>query len=192
MEAKIITHENNEMAWAEKYEQQEYKLKLSEWKLGCKVSELEKVTKERDKYVNKFAAWKEASLSHESYVAKTRRSHIRAGIGYCDETNSSEEVSTSDKESSSSEEYSTCDDDLTNSEENTSSSEEQLSETPPEFKKDKEYHVVPPPPGMFQPPRKDVSSFGVDNLEFRKKLTGQSDSSPSSSKSVREAVEKPS
>ena len=42
MEAKIITHENNEVAWAEKYEQQDYQSKLSEWKLGCKVSELEK------------------------------------------------------------------------------------------------------------------------------------------------------
>ena len=53
MEAKIITHENNEVAWAEKYEQQDYQLKLSEWKLGCKVSELEKVTKERDKLLKK-------------------------------------------------------------------------------------------------------------------------------------------
>jgi hypothetical protein len=44
MEAKIITHENNEVAWAEKYKQQEYQVKLSEWKKGCKVSELEKVT----------------------------------------------------------------------------------------------------------------------------------------------------
>jgi hypothetical protein len=38
MEAKIITHEKNEVAWAERYKQQEYQVKLSEWKLGCKVS----------------------------------------------------------------------------------------------------------------------------------------------------------
>ena len=58
MEAKIITHENNEVAWDEKYEQHDYQLKLSEWKLGCKVSELEKVTKERDKYLEKLSVWK--------------------------------------------------------------------------------------------------------------------------------------
>lgn len=64
MEAKIITHENNEVAWAETYKQQEYQVKLSEWKLGCKVSELEKVTAERDKLLEKLAVWNESGLSH--------------------------------------------------------------------------------------------------------------------------------
>jgi hypothetical protein len=40
IEAKILTHENNEVTWAERYKQQEYQVKLSELKLGCKVSEL--------------------------------------------------------------------------------------------------------------------------------------------------------
>lgn len=58
--------------------------------------------------------------------------------------------------------------------ENTSSDEESPSPTPPEYKNDKGYNAVPNPPGSFQPPRKDVSCYGVDNLEFRKKLKGQS------------------
>ena len=59
------------------------------------------------------------------------------------------------------------------------------------FKKDEGYHAVPHTVGSFQPPRTDVSCFGVDNLEFRKKLTGQSNSIPSGSESLRKTVEKP-
>ena len=73
MEAKIITHENNEVAWAEKYEQQNYQLKLSEWKLGCKVSELEKITKQRDDLLEKLDSWNKFGLSHVSWVEKQRR-----------------------------------------------------------------------------------------------------------------------
>ena len=82
MEANIFTHENNEVAWAEKYEQQDYQLKLSEWKLGCKVSELEKITKERDKLLAKLVVWKESDLSHVSFVEKQRTSNIKTGLGY--------------------------------------------------------------------------------------------------------------
>ena len=76
MEAKILTHENNEMAWAEKYEQQDYQLKLSEWKLNCKIAEIEKLTKERDELLAKFDAWNESGLSHVSYVDKQKRAYI--------------------------------------------------------------------------------------------------------------------
>ncbi|WP_254485959.1 hypothetical protein, partial [Salmonella enterica] len=82
VEAKIITHENNEMAWAEKYEQQDYQLKLSEWKLNCKIAEIEKLTKERDDRIAKFDAWKESGLSHVEYVEKQRRAYIRTGLGF--------------------------------------------------------------------------------------------------------------
>jgi hypothetical protein len=61
---------------------------------------------------------------------------------------------------------------------NTSSDEEYPSPTPPEYKKDKGYNAVPHPPGSFQPPRKDVPCYGVDNLEFRKKVTGHLHSEP--------------
>ncbi|PWA75658.1 ribonuclease H-like domain-containing protein [Artemisia annua] len=173
LEAKIITHENNEVAWAEKYQQQDYQLKLSEWKLGCKVSELEKMTKERDDLLEKLKSWKEAGLTHVSFCEKQRRTNIKTGLGYGVEYSSSEENPTSDKEQESSEEISTSEFE-TCSEENRSSSEEPISPTPPEFKKDEGYHAVPHAVGSFQPPRKDVSCYGVDNLEFRNKLKGQS------------------
>ncbi|PWA82283.1 ribonuclease H-like domain-containing protein [Artemisia annua] len=181
MEAKIITHENNELAWAEQYKQHDYQLKLSEWKLGCKVSELEKMTKERGALLDKLASWKEAGLTHASFCEKQRRAHIKTGLGYGVEYSSSEENPTSDKEQENSEELSTSEFE-TCSEENRSSSEEPISPTPPEFKKDEGYHAVPHAVGSFQPPRKDVSCYGVDNLEFRNKLKGQSNPSLSEEK----------
>lgn len=81
---------------AEKYEQQDYQLKLSEWKLGCKVSELEKVTKERDKYLEKLAVWNESGLSHVSFVEKMKTTNIKTGLGYDD--SSSEDIPTRRKE----------------------------------------------------------------------------------------------
>ena len=82
MEAKILAHETNKVAWAEKYAQQDYQLKLSEWKLNCKIAEIEKLTKERDDLLAKFAAWGEAGLSHVTYVEKQRRAYIRTGLGF--------------------------------------------------------------------------------------------------------------
>ncbi|PWA55505.1 ribonuclease H-like domain-containing protein [Artemisia annua] len=144
--------------------------------LGCKVSELEKMTKERDDLLEKLASWKEAGLSHVSFCEKQRRANDKTGLGYGVEYSSSDETTPSAKEQGSSEEISTSEFE-TCSEEITSSDEEPISPTPPEFKKDEGYHVVPPTTGSFQPPRKDVSCFGVDNLEFRNKLKGQSNSS---------------
>jgi hypothetical protein len=181
MEAKIITHENNEVAWAKKYEQQNYQLKLSEWKLGCKVSELEKVTKERDKLLEKLAVWKESGLSHVSFVEKKRTTNIKTGLGY-----DSEVLSSRNQELNLSQETSTSDEEFISLDGNTSSDEKSPCSTPPEFKKNKSYNEVPPPPGSFQPPRTDVSSYGVDNLEFRKKLKGQSNPEP-----LGESVEAP-
>lgn len=157
---------------------------MSEWKLGCKVSELENITKERDKLLAKLASWKESGLSHVSFVEKQRTTNIKNSLGYDD--SSSEEIPSRNKELILSEETSTSDEEFISLGENTSSDEE----TPPEFKKDKGYNEVPPPIGSFQPPRTDVSCFGVDNLEIRKKLKGQSNSSQSSSESLRETIEK--
>ena len=181
MEAKILTHEHNEVAWAEKYEQQDYQLKLSEWKLGCKVSEIEKLTKERDDLLVKLASWKEAGLSHASFIKKQRRSHVKTGLGY-DECNSP----TNSKETLNSEGNSSSDEEFISLDANTSSDDEPIDQTPPEFKKNKIYNSVPLPTGFFQPPRTDVSSYGVDNLEFRKKLTGKTGSSLSDSKCLKD------
>lgn len=158
MEAKIITHENNEVAWAEKYEQQDYQLKLSEWKLGCKVSELEKVTKERDKLLEKLVVWKESGLLHVSFVEKQRTTNIKTGLGY---DNNSEVLSSRNQELNLSQVTSTSDEEFISLEGNTSSDEESPCSTPPEFKKNKGYNEVPRPPSSFQPPRTDVSCFGV-------------------------------
>ncbi|GJW93915.1 hypothetical protein Tco_0173587 [Tanacetum coccineum] len=48
LESKILGHEKNELAWGEKYEFQNYKLKCREVKIDNLRMELEKVVKERD------------------------------------------------------------------------------------------------------------------------------------------------
>ncbi|GJY52400.1 ribonuclease H-like domain-containing protein, partial [Tanacetum coccineum] len=48
LESKIIRHEKNELAWGEKYEFQNYKLKCREIKIKNLNLELEKAVKERD------------------------------------------------------------------------------------------------------------------------------------------------
>lgn len=144
MEAKILTHENNEVAWAERYKQQEYQVKLSDWKLRCKVSELEKITNERDKLLEKLAVWNASGLSHVQFIEKQRTSNLKTGLGYendCTEGISSKSSLTADT-STSDEEFIILDD-------NTSSDEEYPSPTPPEYKTDKSYNAVPIPQVVF-------------------------------------------
>ena len=69
VEAKV--HKENEEAWTDKYNQLEYQLKLSDWKLGCKISEVEKLTKERDDLLQKLASWNESSQTSESVKSES-------------------------------------------------------------------------------------------------------------------------
>ncbi|GJU61024.1 hypothetical protein Tco_1238790 [Tanacetum coccineum] len=61
LESKILVHEKNELAWGEKYEFQNYKLKCREIKINNLILELEKVVKERDELKLKIEKWEESS-----------------------------------------------------------------------------------------------------------------------------------
>ncbi|GJY94628.1 putative ribonuclease H-like domain-containing protein [Tanacetum coccineum] len=50
LEVILRTHEKNEYAWGDKYEQMEYDLKLRDFKLEEKQKELDQVLKERDDF----------------------------------------------------------------------------------------------------------------------------------------------
>ncbi|GJR36568.1 ribonuclease H-like domain-containing protein [Tanacetum coccineum] len=54
LESRILRHEKNELAWGEKYEFQNYKLKCKEIKINNLKMELEKVVKERDELIVKI------------------------------------------------------------------------------------------------------------------------------------------
>ncbi|GKE76538.1 hypothetical protein Tco_1542658 [Tanacetum coccineum] len=50
LEVMLKTHEKNEYAWGDKYEQMEYDLKIRDLKLEEKQKELDQVLKERDNF----------------------------------------------------------------------------------------------------------------------------------------------
>ncbi|GJY38532.1 hypothetical protein Tco_0424896 [Tanacetum coccineum] len=61
LEARILGHEKNELAWGEKYEFQNYELNCREIKINNLNLELEKVVKERDELKDKITKWEESS-----------------------------------------------------------------------------------------------------------------------------------
>ncbi|GJZ42941.1 ribonuclease H-like domain-containing protein [Tanacetum coccineum] len=61
LESRILVHEKNELAWGEKYEFQNYKLKCREIKINNLNLELEKVVKEIDELKLKIEKWEESS-----------------------------------------------------------------------------------------------------------------------------------
>ncbi|GKB30392.1 putative ribonuclease H-like domain-containing protein [Tanacetum coccineum] len=61
LEARIIGHEKNELAWGERYEFQNYDLKCREIKINNLNLELEKVVKERDELKLKIEKWEGSS-----------------------------------------------------------------------------------------------------------------------------------
>ncbi|GJV68535.1 retrovirus-related pol polyprotein from transposon TNT 1-94 [Tanacetum coccineum] len=61
LEARILRHEKNELAWGERYEFQNYDLKCREIKINNLNLELEKVVKERDELKLKIEKWEGSS-----------------------------------------------------------------------------------------------------------------------------------
>ncbi|GJZ33858.1 hypothetical protein Tco_0579294, partial [Tanacetum coccineum] len=62
LEVILKTHENNEYAWGDKYEQMEYDLKIMDLKQEEKQKELDQALKERDDFKVKLEKWTNASV----------------------------------------------------------------------------------------------------------------------------------
>ncbi|GJR09964.1 ribonuclease H-like domain-containing protein [Tanacetum coccineum] len=149
LEVILKTHEKNEYAWGDKYEQMEYDLKLRDFKLEEKQKELDQVLKERDDFKVKLEKWTNASVLQNEVLNKQRYLSDKSCIGFGVESSSSENSD--------------------NSSGNTNSTESLY----PNFQKAKGFHAVPPPTGTVIPPRANVSFTGIDELAIRNKVVNQ-------------------
>ncbi|GKD45386.1 ribonuclease H-like domain-containing protein, partial [Tanacetum coccineum] len=82
LEARILGHEKNELAWGEKYEFQNYELKCREIKINNLNLELEKVVKERDELKDKIAKWEESSKNLDEILNSQMSARDKTGLGY--------------------------------------------------------------------------------------------------------------
>ncbi|GJX12157.1 putative ribonuclease H-like domain-containing protein [Tanacetum coccineum] len=149
LEVILKTHEKNEYAWGDKYEQMEYDLKMRDLKLEEKQKELDQVLKERDDFKVKLEKWTNASVLQNEVLNKQRYLSDKSCIGFGVESSSSKESD--------------------NSSGNTNSTESLY----PNFQKAKGFHAVPPPTGTVIPPRANVSFTGIDELAIRNKVVNQ-------------------
>ncbi|GJS47566.1 putative ribonuclease H-like domain-containing protein [Tanacetum coccineum] len=149
LEVILKTHEKNEYAWGDKYEQMEYDLKLRDFKLEEKQKELDQVLKERDDFKVKLEKWTNASVLQNEVLNKQRYLSDKSCIGFGVESSGSNESD--------------------NSSGNTNSTESLY----PNFQKAKGFHAVPPPTGTVIPPRANVSFTGIDELAIRNKVVNQ-------------------
>ncbi|GKA63244.1 putative ribonuclease H-like domain-containing protein [Tanacetum coccineum] len=62
LEVILKTHEKNEYAWGDKYEQMEYDLKMRDLKLEEKQKELDQALRERDDFKVKLEKWSNAAV----------------------------------------------------------------------------------------------------------------------------------
>ncbi|GJV02917.1 putative ribonuclease H-like domain-containing protein [Tanacetum coccineum] len=155
LEVIIRTHEKNEYAWGDKYEQMEYDLKMRDWKLGEKQKEFDNVIKERDELKEKLEKWSNATLLQTEILNKQKVLSDKTCIGFGVEYSSSEES-------------------------NNSSGDETLTGPLYEnFKREKAYKAVPPPTGTIIPPRADVAFTGIDELAIRNKVINKQNSESS-------------
>ncbi|GJX86611.1 ribonuclease H-like domain-containing protein [Tanacetum coccineum] len=149
LEVILKTHEKNEYAWGDKYEQMEYDLKIRDSKLEEKQKELDQALKERDDFKDKLEKWSNASVLQNEVLNKQRYVSDKSCIGFGVESSSSM--------------------DSENTSRNTNSSESSY----PNFQKAKGFHSVPPPTGTIIPPRANVSFTGIDELAIRNKVVNQ-------------------
>ncbi|GJR02052.1 putative ribonuclease H-like domain-containing protein [Tanacetum coccineum] len=149
LEVMLKTHEKNEYAWGDKYEQMEYDLKIRDLKLEEKQKELDQALKERDDFKVKLEKWSNASVLQNEVLNKQRYVSDKSCIGFGIESSNSMES-------------------------NISSGDETLTDSTYEnFKREKAYKAVPPPTGTIIPPRANVSFTGIDELAIRNKVVNQ-------------------
>ncbi|GJR59493.1 putative ribonuclease H-like domain-containing protein [Tanacetum coccineum] len=149
LEVILKTHEKNEYAWGDKYEQMEYDLKLRDLKLEEKQKELDQALTERDDFKVKLEKWSNASVLQNEVLNKQRYLSDKTCIGFGVESSSGMESD--------------------NSSGNTNSTDSLY----PNFQKTKGFHSVPPPTGTIIPPRANVSFTGIDELAIRNKVLNQ-------------------
>ncbi|GJU65125.1 putative ribonuclease H-like domain-containing protein [Tanacetum coccineum] len=145
----LKTHEKNEYAWGDKYEQMEYDLKLRDWKLEEKQKELDQILKERDDFKDKLEKWSNTSVHQNEVLNKQRYLSDKSCMGFGVESSGSEDG------------------------ENLSGNTNLSSPLCENFSKEKGLHAVPPPTGIAMPPRADVSFTGIDELAIRNKVINQ-------------------
>ncbi|GJY32861.1 putative ribonuclease H-like domain-containing protein [Tanacetum coccineum] len=146
LEVILKTHEKNEYAWGDKYEQMEYDLKIRDLKLEEKQKELDQALKERDDFKKKLEKWTNASVFLQTkYLNKQRYVSDKSCIGFRIESSSSMES-------------------------DISSGDETLTDSVYEnFKREKAYKAVPPPTGTIIPPRQILGdSDDEDVLMYQK------------------------
>ncbi|GJU31686.1 putative ribonuclease H-like domain-containing protein [Tanacetum coccineum] len=149
LEVILKTHEKNEYAWGDKYEQMEYDLKIRDLKLEEKQKELDQAIKERDDFKVKLEKWSNASVLQNEVLNKQRYVSDKSCIGFGIESSNSMES-------------------------DISSGDETLTDSAYEnFKREKAYKAVPPPTGTIIPPRANVSFTGIDELAIRNKVVNQ-------------------
>ncbi|GJZ13323.1 ribonuclease H-like domain-containing protein [Tanacetum coccineum] len=149
LEVILKTHEKNEYAWGDKYEQMEYDLKSRDLKLEEKQKDLDQALKERDDFKVKLEKWSNASVLQNEVLNKQRYLSDKSCIGFGVESSSGMESE--------------------NSSGNTNSTESLY----PNFQKTKGFHSVPPPTSTIIPPRANVSFTGIDELAIRNKVLNQ-------------------
>ncbi|GJZ41100.1 hypothetical protein Tco_0587986 [Tanacetum coccineum] len=129
LEARILGHEKNELAWGERYEFQNYDLKCREIKINNLNLELEKVVKERDELKLKIEKWEGSSKNLTKILNSQMSTHDKNGLGFGTQMDDLSNKSETDSENS-----------LTVFEVRSSDEESTLANN--RFTKANEYHVV--------------------------------------------------
>ncbi|GJZ74629.1 hypothetical protein Tco_0639094, partial [Tanacetum coccineum] len=158
LESRILGHENNELAWGEKYEFQNYELKYREIKINNLQMELEKVVKERDELKLKTKKWEESSKNLSELLNSQMSASYKTGLGYDTQLNEmSNNSETNSKISLSVFDVRSCDEETTPANDR--------------FSKVDGYHaILPPIIGNFLTPRADISFASLDEFAIRKKI----------------------
>ncbi|GJU39699.1 ribonuclease H-like domain-containing protein [Tanacetum coccineum] len=158
LEARILGHEKNELAWGERYEFQNYDLKCREIKINNLNMELEKVVKERDELKLKIEKWEGSSKNLTKILNSQMSTHDKNRLGFGIQMDDLSNKSETDSENS-----------LTVFEVRSSDKESTLSNN--RFTKANKYHVVPPLIiGNPLTPNADISFAALDEYAFRNKI----------------------
>ncbi|GKA57820.1 putative ribonuclease H-like domain-containing protein [Tanacetum coccineum] len=100
LEARILGHEKNELAWGERYEFQNYDLKCREIKINNLNLELEKVVKERDELKLKIEKWEGSSKNLTKILNSQMSTHDKNGLGFGTQMDDLSNKSETDSENS--------------------------------------------------------------------------------------------
>ncbi|GJX81166.1 hypothetical protein Tco_0329315 [Tanacetum coccineum] len=178
LEARIVVHEKIKVVYEENITFLKYDVQVKDISIKQLKNQLENTLKEKDDLKLKLENFETSFKNLTKLMNKSNRAKQTDCLGYDSHVNESEVL-----------------DNVVDSVFDSQESDGDNNQVNDRFKKSEGYHVVPPYTGNFKPARVDLSFAGLDDSDYKSKMsetiTSKDSLDTTASKTSKDSLEKP-